>query len=99
MMNPLNSSQPNPDPESDIDKFATLFNPQTPQISRPYSLNQNKRLLFAPVASDLLGRFDKDKDIPALSAPGSADSEFGSFVSLPSTQDPLSESFFPYSPP
>ncbi|KIM81888.1 hypothetical protein PILCRDRAFT_8534 [Piloderma croceum F 1598] len=42
---------------------------------------------------------DKDKDSPTLPTPGSADSEFGCFVSVPPAQDPLSESLVLYSLP
>jgi hypothetical protein len=120
MMNPLNSippliplpsSQPKPDSESDIDKFATLFNPQTPPASPdfPPIFTQSKPTASIRSSSFRLthkhglasGRSDKDKDknIPAVATPGSADSEFGCFVSVPPAQDPLSESFFPSSPP
>ncbi|KIM74762.1 hypothetical protein PILCRDRAFT_14200 [Piloderma croceum F 1598] len=106
---PLPSSHPKLDPESDIDKFATLFNPQTPPASPdlPPIFTQSKPTASIRSSSFRLahkhglasGRSDKDKDSAAVTTPGSADSDFGCFVSVPPAQDPLSESFFPSSPP
>ncbi|KIM76536.1 hypothetical protein PILCRDRAFT_12763 [Piloderma croceum F 1598] len=94
-------------PEFDIDKFATLFDPQTPPASPdlPPIFNQSKPT--ASICSTSFRLTHKHglpsgrsvKDAPALPTPGSADSEFGCFISVPPAQDPLSESFFPSSPP
>ncbi|KAH7924100.1 hypothetical protein BV22DRAFT_1035518 [Leucogyrophana mollusca] len=68
--------------ESDIDRFATLFSPATPPAS-PVPIFGGG----VPTTSATAQRPHQHR------THGSADSEFGSFVSVPPTQDPLSFSF------
>lgn len=81
--------------ESDIDKFATLFSPQTPPASPNLKpIFPDSKPTTTSHSQTNLGHSKQQ----SLVTPSSAGSDFGSFVSVPPTQDPLSESFFPTSP-
>lgn len=72
---PKNSKVPVDDPKDDI--FATLFAPATPRPS--------------PSTSPPSGGVVRPKLFPRHSRTTSTDSDFGSFVSVPSQEDPLSQ--------
>ena len=96
------TSQHKPQDESDIDRFAALFNPQTPPASpnlkpifpdsKPTTTNHS----HTPIQTQN-SNLGHAKQV-SLSTPSSTGSDFGFFVSVPPAQDPLSESMFPTSP-
>ncbi|KAG9310784.1 TLD-domain-containing protein [Chiua virens] len=72
--------------EADIDRFATLFSPATPPATPTSSATEPLPSVIAPTTR------------PRKSTQGSTDSDFGAFVFVPPSQDPLSFSDAP-SPP
>ncbi|KAF9218650.1 TLD-domain-containing protein [Gyrodon lividus] len=69
--------------ESDIDRFATLFSPATPPAT-PRLTPTGQPPVTAPTSRPIYQR---------KRTHSSADSEFGTFVSVPPSQDPLSLDF------
>ncbi|KAH0834279.1 TLD-domain-containing protein [Lanmaoa asiatica] len=63
--------------EADIDRFATLFSPATPPASPTLMPTEQPPLITHATAR------------PRNLTQGSADSDFGAFVSVPPSQDPL----------
>ncbi|KAF5385693.1 hypothetical protein D9757_005528 [Collybiopsis confluens] len=63
------------------DKFATLFSPPTPRASPDLPADSIFKSPTRPIAQ--------------YQAPNSPDSEFGSFISVPPTEDPLAFATFP----